>query len=275
MNDLAAQRRDRPRFGSLMGLGDPSPIRHPGKKPTVLALHGFGGTPLEVALVTDIARELGHDTLAPLLPGHGTHAEDLARTSFDDWSRAARAALESVSSPESPAIVAGLSMGAVVALGLAEDLPDRVQALVVMANAIRLPFPFPSLALELVDRLGVPDFAVPKPSPDIGDPEARKTHLTYSSQPVRAAVTLMKAGAAVERRLDRVRCPVLIIHGKKDRVCPVSNAERVARLLASKDKTVVILPKSHNILTRDLERDLVANQVREFVRRVSGDTRRT
>src|SRR5687768_313162 len=91
--------------GALKGPGDPSPIRVAGKAPGVLAIHGFGGTPLEIALVTDVARNLGLAALAPLLPGHGTHADDLSRARLDDWTKAAEAALDELAPSGEPAIV--------------------------------------------------------------------------------------------------------------------------------------------------------------------------
>ena len=71
--------------GGLIGEGAPAAIERAGKSPAVLALHGFTGTPLEVELAVDVAAELGLAACAPLLPGHGTHARDLASRKFRDW----------------------------------------------------------------------------------------------------------------------------------------------------------------------------------------------
>src|SRR5689334_5660721 len=96
--------------GALRG-GDPSPVRVDGKGPAVLALHGYGGTPFEVRLVVEVAQELGLAAYAPLLPGHGTHARELARTRFPDWLAAAETALDSLVGSSGHAVVAGLSLG--------------------------------------------------------------------------------------------------------------------------------------------------------------------
>jgi carboxylesterase len=252
----------------LIGVGDPSPIDRPGRSPAVLAIHGFGGTPLEVELVVEVAQELGLRAHAPLLPGHGTTPAALARTRFPDWRDAALAALDRVSSPGVPAIVVGLSLGSLLAAYLAATRPSDVRALGMLANAVRLQSPFPDLALRAVDRLGLPDFDVPKAAgPDIGDPVARATHLTYRLQPVQAAIAVLRTGEAVEPLLERVTAPAFIAHGQNDRVCPVSNAERVARRLGSTDRTVVILPRSHHIVTRDFDRDLLRAELRKFLAR--------
>lgn len=255
----------RPSRGRLVGPGDPAPVFIQGSGPGVLGIHGFGGTPLEVGVVADVARALGRRVHLPLLPGHGTHADDLARTRWEDWSAAVELALERVSSPGEPCVVVGLSLGSVLATHLAVSHPERVKALVLLANAFWLGAPFPAWALRAVAALRLPDFRMPKLAADIADPEARRTHLTYGEHPVHAAVAVERAGARMRERLGEVRAPTLIVHGARDRVCPVENAERVAARLGSRQVKVVVLPRSRHILTRDLERAEVAAELRAFL----------
>jgi len=260
-----------PAVGALMGEGDPSPLVAPGRAPEVIAFHGFGGTPLEVSLLVEVAQSLGLGAHAPLLPGHGTSAADLAKTGFRDWAQAADAALDELAEP---AIVAGLSLGSLLAAHLAACRPDRVRALVMLANACWLSSPFPTWPLSLVRLLGLPDFSIRKVEADIADPVARRSHLTYPTQPVHAAIEVLRAGEHVRRELPRIRCPVLIAHGRRDRVCPVRNAERVARLLGSDDVRVVLLPRSRHIVTRDFERALLERELRSFFARFAGQEER-
>jgi carboxylesterase len=255
---------------ALMGEGDPAPLIARGKAPELLAFHGFGGTPLEVALLVEVAEGLGLGARAPLLPGHGTSARDLAKTGFREWSQAAEAALDDIAEP---ALVAGLSLGSLLAAHLAACRPDRVRALVMLANACWLSSPFPTWPLRMVSMLGLPDFSVRKIEADIADPVARRTHLTYPTQPVHAAIEVLRTGERVRSELPRVHCPVLIVHGRRDRVCPAKNAARVARLLGSNDVRVVVLPRSRHIVTRDLERALLERELRSFFSRFAAAQR--
>jgi carboxylesterase len=251
--------------GKLIGDGDPSPIRSPGSAPGVLVLHGFGGTPLEVELVVDVARELGLAALAPLLPGHGTEVRDLARSRFEDWEKAAQAAFDELFKSHGPLIVAGLSMGSLLAARLSARRPEKTIGLAMLANALWLSAPFPAWALSAVSALGIRDFSVPKLAADIADPVARRTHLTYPAQPVHAAIEVLRAGVLTRGDLAQVRCPALIAHGARDRVCPVSNARRALELLGSADKRVVVLPRSRHIITRDLERAVLRRELASFM----------
>lgn len=255
-------RADRAR---LRGDRVPCTLRAEGATPSVLAFHGFGGTPFEVELVVDAARELGLNALAPLLPGHGTSALDLSNTRWSDWTRAARTAFDEL---PGPIVVVGFSMGSLLAASLAAQNPGRVAGLVLLANAAWLTSPFPSWALAIIERLGLPDFLAPKRGPDIADPESAQTHVSYASHPVHAAIDVRRAGIRVRERLALVRCKTLILHGAKDRVCPVANAWRVAESLGTDDCRVVIFPRSRHILTRDVERDAVKRELLAFFGRV-------
>lgn len=258
----------RPR-GTLMGEGVADPLLVAGKAPHVLALHGFSGTPQEVALVVDVARELGLGAEAPLLPGHGQRVSELAPLRFADWLQAAEQHYTNLAE-RGPVIVAGLSMGALLALHLAAKHPETTAGVIALANAVWLSSPWPTLPLKLVDRLRLPDFSMPKSAPDLGDREQRALHLTYNAQPLRAAISLLRAGELFSRELHRVRAPTLILHGALDRVTPVSNAWRVSVRLGSIDKRTVIFPRSHHILTRDVEREAVRRELSQFLRRFVG-----
>ena len=256
--------------GALVGRGDPSALAVAGTKPAVLALHGFGGTPSEVGLVVDVARELGVEASAPLLPGHGTHARDLARTRYPDWLRAAKDAHADLSREGQPVIVAGLSMGTLLALDLALERPEGVGGLFLMSNAVWLKTPFPGWPLALAAALRLPDIWLPKPNgADIGDPVARKNHLTYNVQPSRAAVEVLRAGRRLRRRLAGIHCPTVVIHGARDVVCSVDNVERLESRLGTKDVESLILPRSHHIVTSDVDKDQVADALRRFMQRLA------
>ncbi len=260
---------DKASRGSLMGEGVAEPLVLAGRPPTVLAFHGLTGTPQEVALVVEAAAELGLAAEAPLLPGHGKRVLDLAPTRFSDWLAAAEQDYARVAQ-RGPVIVAGLSMGALLALHLAKNHRENVVGVIALANAMWLHRPWPTLPLKLLDRLGAPDFWMPKAGADLGDREQRAIHLTYNAQPVHAAISLLRAGEALSNELHRVIAPALLLHGALDAVTPVDNAWRVAVRLGSLQKRTVILPRSRHILTRDVERDTVKRELTAFLTPLAG-----
>lgn len=261
---------------SLLGGPPIGTLEVAGHGPGVLALHGFGATPQEVELVIQIAREQGLAACAPLLPGHGTSVLDLARTRYSHWLGAAERALFALAVEHRQVIVIGSSMGSLLALDLAVDYPEVVVGIGVLGSPIRLPWPYPSLALAAIDWLGIPDFTLPKSAPDILDPEGRRTQVTYSEQPAHAGNEVRRAGRRVEGRLGLVSCPAFIAHGRHDRVCPVGNARIVHDRIATPaaEKELLLLTRSHHIITRDLERGILHTRLGAFVARVSARSER-
>lgn len=253
-------------LGALTAL-PPEPVRFLGRGMSVVAFHGFGGTTREVELCTDVAREAGFSAFAQALPGHGSHARDLAKTRFADWVRGADGAYDELPKSE-PVIAVGLSMGSLMATHLAVSHPERVKGLVLLANAFWLNGPL-GLVLRAGGLFRLPDFLLKKKGSDITDPEARATQISYTADPAHAAIDLERSGRAMRERLAQVQCPTLILHGALDRVCPVQNAWRVAQRLGTRDVRVQILPRSRHIITRDVERDDVARELRTFYARVA------
>jgi len=253
--DISARPESQPR--SVAGAG-----------PTVLCVHGFGGVPLEVELAFDVARDLGLAAVAPVLRGHGTRPSDLKDLRFEDWLAGIRPVFDEARA-RGPVILIGLSLGSLLCTELYLSAPADVLGLGLLANAFWLSAPFPADALRLVGALRLPDFGMPKFASDLADDEARKSHVTYDIQPVHAALSLQRAGARLREELFRVHCPTLVLHGEKDRVCPVANARKVAERVGTSDVRVVVYSKSRHILTRDLDRERVRAELTSFIRRVA------
>jgi len=262
-----------PRTGVDLGAlsaAAPGPVLISGRAPGVVAFHGFGGTTREVELAATVAGELGLAALARNLPGHGSHAQHLAKTRFSDWVAGAEGMYQELATA-GPVIAAGISMGSLLAAKLAIEHPERVCGLVMLANAAWLSPPL-SFALRAGAWLRLPDFLMAKGGSDIADLDARRSQISYTADPVHAAMDLERSARALRERLAQVRCPTLILHGALDRVCPVANAWRVANLLGTRDVRVVILPRSHHVITRDVERRDVGRELRDFYTRVAAQT---
>jgi esterase/lipase len=184
---------------------------------------------------------------------------------WHDWAAAAEQALDEI---DGPVILAGLSLGSLLAAHLATRADGRIRGLLMLSNAAWLR-PTTQQFLRLVEALGLPDFAIPKLGPDIEDPEARRVHLTYGSQPVRAALEIVKAGQRLRSELERITCPTFILHGARDRVCPARNATALVPFLSARDVRVVVLARSRHIITRDVERLRVRTLLKDFLLEMS------
>lgn len=261
---------NRPSFG-LANTSSAAPLRAHGDSPPVLAIHGFTGVPHEVGVVIDAAKDAGLSALAPLLAGHGNDARELQLSTWRDWIQSAEEGLSDIA-PEGPIILAGMSLGSVIAAFLAAEYPERVKGLVLLGFAGWLPRLTTAWPLEAIRLLGLgeQDLYLPKlGGADINDPLARREHPSFAVHPIRAAIEIMKLSRVVRARLGDITCPTLIMHGRDDKVCPPKNVSRLLARLGSKDVESVMLERSAHIITVDYEKDIVRERIEAFLRRVS------
>src|ERR1700727_3127553 len=101
-------------------LAGAEPFTHRGGPPGVLLCHGFTGSPQSLRSWAAFLVDAGLTVSLPLLPGHGTSWQEMNRTSSDDWYAAAETALTALRAQCHEVFVMGLSMGACLALRLAE-----------------------------------------------------------------------------------------------------------------------------------------------------------
>jgi carboxylesterase len=257
---------------SLLGLGD-TELFAGGKAPCVVAFHGFGGTATELRPLLDEISRAGFAVDAALLPGHGTSADELAPMTFDRWVEAGWRQVRAATARHGRVVLIGFSLGSLVAMQIASERPPGVEGLVVLGNALRLSLstrlPL-GLVARLVARLGVrvPDVYVLKSRvADLVEDAAIATLVTYDRHPLRAALEVYRAGARVRGRVGRIECATLILHGRRDRVCPWRNATWLAAHIGARDVRVRIFDKSAHVLACDGERDEVSREVTEFIAR--------
>jgi carboxylesterase len=242
---------------SAFRLGDP----RGGLAPAVLCLHGLTGTPYEVRPPAEALAEAGFYCEGPLLPGHGTSAAELARTSYTQWVGAVVAAHDALAQRHERVYALGLSLGGLLTLALAERRPLR--------GLVALAVP---LDLGWVVHRGVPWLhrivrQLPK-TPAILDLEARGRHPGYDRMPLAAVNQLLRLASEVRAELSRIQAPASLIFSRLDPTVPVRNAELLLQGLGPGDRELHWLERSGHVLPVDFERALVAQRVVEFLARL-------
>ncbi|AKF83944.1 alpha/beta hydrolase [Myxococcus fulvus 124B02] len=232
-----------------------------------LLLHGFTGSPWDVRPLGEALAARGMRVVAPLLPGHGTTPQALLRVTWRDWREAALEALDDLRG-HSSVYVAGLSMGALLALGLAAERPEAVRALALAAPAIRFRGPRMMLIRQL-SRTPLLEWARPwveKTGTDISDPAALAEAPVLSAFPVARLRDLVTLQDEAARRVEQVRCPVLVAVAEQDHVVDPEGGRWLARrLTASPCVRVVSLRRGFHVIPRDTDGRLFAREVADFL----------
>ena len=231
-----------------------APWRLGGGRRGALLLHGFASTPPELRHLGEHLAAHGWLCSAPALPGHATTPEDLDRTTWRDWVAAAHDAFDELAATCDHVAVTGQSMGGTIALHLAAH-DHRVAAVATLAAPVRLHG-------LLVRLLPVVKHAArwyqPGSDVDLWNRDAVEELYSYGRRPTRAIDELRKLCAVVRDELPQVRCPVLVVHGRRDRTIAPDNAEEIAaRLVCSRAVARYFFPRSGHGLSVDVDRDAI------------------
>lgn len=228
-----------------------------------LVVHGFTGAPTSVAGLAAALEAAGFQVAVPPLPGHGTTPEDLAGRTWEDWEAAVEEAFTELVS-DSAVVVAGLSMGAALAAGVAARHPDRVGGLIAV-NPFVDP-PAASFQTLLAELLAAGEAFLPGIGSDIADPAAREE--AYDRLPVAALLSMCRGLDALRPRLPDVRCPVLLFSSRQDHVVPTESGDVLAAEVAGPVERVW-LERSFHVATLDVERDELERRAVAFARRMT------
>lgn len=243
---------------SLMAGAEPWAAE--GSETGVLVLHGFTGTPQSVRPWAEgLTAACGATVIVPRLPGHGTDVGDLAATGRADWVGEAERAFLGLGGRCSTLFLAGLSMGATIALDLAARFADTVAGLMLVNPAVLTTDP----RARLAPVLGRLPLRVKGVGGDIADPAEHE--LCYDRIPTRAAAELLKLQGEVRGRLGLVRAPLLVFASRQDHVVDPANASLVIERVASARTELVWLERSYHVATRDYDRDLIIGRSAAFV----------
>ncbi|WP_164017699.1 alpha/beta hydrolase [Pyxidicoccus trucidator] len=237
-----------------------------------LLLHGFTGSPWDVRPLGEALAARGMRVVAPRLPGHGTTPQALLHVTWRDWQAAADSALAGLHGHRS-IFVAGLSMGALLALGLAARHPETVRALALVAPAVRFRGPRMFLIRQLA-RTPVLEWARPwaeKTGTDISDPEALAEAPILPAFPVARLRDLCTLQNLAVRDVAQVRCPTLVAVAEQDHVVDPEGGRWLARrLTAAPSVRFLSLRDGFHVIPRDTAGPLLAAEVGSFLEQWRG-----
>jgi pimeloyl-ACP methyl ester carboxylesterase len=222
----------------------------------IVCVHGLGGSAVNWSAIAPLLTDR-YRVLAPDLAGHGLTQSRGRGTGV----AANRVLLHRFieSGPGGPVILMGNSMGGMISLLEASAAPDAVAGLILIDPALPL---VPSQQDPLVTAMFVlgatpgvgrvmlgrrsrvaPEVLVASTMSLVCE-DASRVPADVVAQHVE--MILRRAGFTdVRRGIGAITCPVLLLHGERDRVVPVAAARAIAR--ANPSWTLVVLPGAGHV----------------------------
>ena len=259
----------------------------PGGRSGVLLIHGLTGTPTEMRFVAKGLQRHGFTTYGMQLAGHcGTEA-DLLASNRSDWFQSVREAADKLAAQVDHLFVAGLSMGALLALRLAAERPDQVAGLGLYGTTFRYDgWTIPwygklSFLLPLAVSMGIGKHARFHEQFPYGIKDERirqriagamlsghSDQAGLSGNPWPSLAEFYRLSWRVRKLLPQVVAPSLILHAREDDVASLANVRHLERELRGPHQTQ-ILDKSYHMITVDQERDIVIDRSAAFFKRIA------
>jgi esterase/lipase/carbon monoxide dehydrogenase subunit G len=228
----------------------------------VLLLHGFGSSPGPLRAWGEALAGRGIAVALPRLAGHGTRWKDLNQTRWTDWYAGAERALSDLRQKHDTVVVMGISLGATLALRLAELHPADVAG-VVAVNPV-------AAGLHGVTRWsrvrGRVFGSKRAPSSDVNQAGARDG--AYDRIALRAADSLLRTAPEVVADLGKISCPVLLGSSLVDHVVPTSDGDLVWEALPASGRERMVFERSYHIVPLDYDAEALTTRSVEFVDQV-------
>ncbi|WP_322509230.1 alpha/beta hydrolase [Anaerolinea sp.] len=229
----------------------------------ILMIHGFTATPVEVRMVAERLHPRGYTVAAPLLPGHGTHPDDLNRVRWQDWVAKAEESYQQLKQTCQKIYLLGESMGALVALYLAAEHRDA-EGVIASAPAIRL-------QISPVQKAALPLISLFRASMPKGGLDASSNWQGYSVNPLKGVQQLFHFQKEVERRLPEIVQPILVLMGRYDTTVHPEVGRFILERVSSPCKSLVWFENSGHVILIDQEVDTAAERIERFIEENSND----
>lgn len=254
----------------------------------VLLIHGITGTPTEMHYLGRSLNKAGFTVLCNPLPKHCGSLAELKQVTWQEIVAACEKDLLTLTQEYPSVYVAGISMGALVAMHLAYKFPDKVRGIGALATTLfydgwalhkgkifmRLVWQIPALRNSINIREGWPyGLKDEKLRSDIErfykQATARvfdKKALLFGSPffPLANLYQHQLLVKVVKKELSRIKTPILIIHAREDDMTSTKNAEYIYKNIGAEKKSMVILEDSYHMITIDKEKDKVAQELAGF-----------
>ena len=243
---------------------------------TVILLPGLCGSSLEMGAIPRLLQQSNVSFVVPKIPGYSAHT---TLTDYFEWIEYVDALSSELHEMKELVSLVGLSMGATLALSVASR-NHKIQSLCILSPVLffdgwSVPWYHPFLSL--IYKIGIRNWHYKETEPyGVKNKELRR-HIRKAVQ----ANSISELGAAhlpakhlyqslqlikdAKKYLNEVTTDALVIHAIDDETASPKNPDFILSKIASETRRVIWLGNSYHMITVDNEREIVANEVINFI----------
>jgi len=247
-------------------IGEPFLLKRFLSNKGVILVHGYMAAPEEIRPLADFLHKNGYNVYGVRLRGHGTAPEDLAIRNWEKWYDSASRAYIIMKNSVRTLSIAGFSMGGGIALLQAANKPGRFASVI----SINAPLQLRSMASKFSPFVVAWNTMLTKINVDKwkmefieNDPENK--HINYVRNPVRGGYELEMLMRIMEKRLQDVTDPSLIIQASDDPVVDPMSGREIFDKLGTNEKQFLMVKANHHGILRGQGADEVNAKVLTFL----------
>ncbi|MBT8535156.1 alpha/beta fold hydrolase [Polynucleobacter paneuropaeus] len=242
----------------------------------VVLLPGLCGSELEMGVIPRLLKQSNHTYTVPKINGYSAHT---GLSNYQEWIHSVDQFITDLAQSHNSVSVVGLSMGATLALAVAarNSKAHSVVALspVFIFDGWAIPWYHPFLAL--VFALGIRNWHYKEREPfGVKNLELRRhirkavmansvSELGAAHLPAVHLYQSLELIKATKKELSSITADALIIHAIDDETASPNNPEIILRGISSETCRMIWLGNSYHMITVDNEREVVANEVNNFI----------
>lgn len=247
-----------------MRIREPQPFFFQAGKRAVLLLHGFTGTSADVRMLGRFLEKKGYTSYAPHYRGHGVPPEQLIETGPKDWWEDVLKGYETLKEAGYEKIaVAGLSLGGVLSLKLAMNVP--------VLGVITMCSPMTMRTTETMFQ-GVLKYAKDYKKAEGKCEEQIQLELEAIRQKGMPGLEgLRQLVQEVRNELDLMYTPILVVQSRNDDIINPESAHIIYENVESLDKKLIWFEQSGHVITLDQEKDRLHEEIFQFLEKLDWD----
>jgi len=233
----------------------------------VLLLHGMGGSPFEMSEMAEFLADKNITVFIPLMKSHGRTYKDMGGMDAEELYEESLEYVNILKQNYDEVYVGGLSTGGSLALKLAEN--EDLEGVIPLAAPI-------TYGADFLKGSTIYFFRVMKVlTPSLRriiyglarDPIVHETLPSFDRLPVRILIEGELLKKEVMNNLDKIEEPILILQSRFDNRAAPSSAQYIYDNVNSEDKTLLYLNNSGHVITMDYDKELVFEEIYDFILR--------